>query len=242
MSFWFINATARSAWAAATTQQAQLEGLRDEWSGQMSVRYYSSADAHLATVTHATPIIDTTTTPRSLRLGAWVAESHVQDGAAAYAILAVPAGADILRCDVALAGAISDPGGRVRVDIGTTLRIQATASLPATDTPAWRAAMSATDTLYYVSSAADAGSVGYAPALTGAPTHFGATGSGGGAGTAGEDVMSGYSSGTLLADVGGGNGTMVFGTGGHTRLQNQMLGLDLNADAPVYSWWQEPYW
>ena len=137
MPFWHLDATARAAWAAATSQQAQLEGLRDEWSGQMSVRYYSSADAHLATVTHATPIVDTTTTPRSLRLGAWVAESHVQDGTAAYAILAVPAGADIVRAEVSLAGAISDPGGRVRVDIGTRLRIYAAASLPADDIPSW---------------------------------------------------------------------------------------------------------
>lgn len=131
--FSFQDSTARAAWAAATTQTAQLEGLRDEWAGQMSVRYYSAADAHLATVTHETPIVDTSTTPYSLRLGAWVAESHVQDGTAAYAILAVPAGADILRCDVTLAGPISDPGGRIRLDIGTTLRAYATASLPDID-------------------------------------------------------------------------------------------------------------
>ena len=137
MPFWHLDATARAAWAAATSQQAQLEGLRDEWSGQMSVRCYSAADAHLATVTHATPIVDTTTNPRSLILGAWVAESHVQDGAAAYAILAVPAGADILRADVSLAGAISDPGGRVRLDIGATLRVYATSTLQADVIPSW---------------------------------------------------------------------------------------------------------
>ena len=243
MSWSFISSTARAAWAAATSKQAQLEGLRDEWAGQMSVRYYSSADAHLATVTHATPIIDTTTTPYSLRLGAYVAQTDYSVGVAAYCVLAVPAGADIARADCSLAGpggAVTNPGGRVRTDIGTTLRVQATASLPAADTPAWRTAMASPDVLYYVSSAANAGSAGYAPALTGAPTHFGATASGGGAGTAGEDVMSGYSSGTLLADVGGGNGTMVFGTGGHTRLQNQMLGIDLNVDSPVYAWWHDP--
>ena len=92
------------------------------------------------------------------------------------------------------------------------------------------------DTLYYVSS----NGASEAPALTGAPTHFGATEGGSGAGTAGWDVMSGYSSGTLLADVGGPYGTMVYGTGGHTRLQNQLLGLDLNADNPTFSWYQQP--
>ena len=99
----------------------------------MSVRYYSSADAHLATVTHATPIIDTTTTPYSLRLGAYVAQTDYSVGVAAYCVLAVPAGADILRADCSLAGPggeVTNPGGRVRLDIGTTLRVQATAGLP----------------------------------------------------------------------------------------------------------------
>lgn len=104
--------------------------------------------------------------------------------------------------------------------------------------PAWRTAMTAEDTLYYVT----ADDPGDAPALTGVPTHYGLSAGGGGSGTAGYDVMSGYSSGTLLESVGGTHGTMVFGTGGHTRIQNQMLGLDLNDDAPTWFWWQEPYW
>lgn len=136
MSFYFLDSSARSAWLAATTQQAQLEGLRDEWSGQMSVRYYSSADAHLATVTHETPIVDTSTTPYSLKLGAYAAQTDYSVGVAAYCVLAVPAGADIARADCSLAGpggAVTNPGGRVRLDIGTRLRIEATSTLPATD-------------------------------------------------------------------------------------------------------------
>ena len=55
------------------------------------------------------------------------------------------------------------------------------------------------------------------------------------------DVMSGYSSGTLLEDVGGAFGTMIYGTGGHTRIQNQILKFDLSANSPTFGWYQQPY-
>lgn len=57
----------------------------------------------------------------------------------------------------------------------------------------------------------------------------------------GWDVMSGYSSGVLLEDVGGAAGTIVVGTGGHTRIQNNLLSLNLNDDSPGFDWWQQPY-
>jgi hypothetical protein len=103
--------------------------------------------------------------------------------------------------------------------------------------PAWRSAMTVTDRLYAVS---DTGPGWTSNALElPLPSHFGTsdqfTGSG-----AGWDVISGYSSGTLLEDVGGPWGTMVFGTGGHTRIQNQLLGLNLSTDTPAFSWWQQP--
>jgi len=103
--------------------------------------------------------------------------------------------------------------------------------------PAWRRAMTQSDRLYYVSAAA--------PGWTGGtlqrplPTQFG-PGEEDSQYGAGWDVLSGYSSGTWLEDVGGPWGTMVYGTGGHTRLQNQLLGLNLNPDSPAFSWWQQP--
>lgn len=101
--------------------------------------------------------------------------------------------------------------------------------------PAWRSAMTVADRLYYVS----AGIPGNTPGLNEPlPTHFGASGLGGSG--AGWDVISGYASGTLLEDVGGPFGSMVYATGGHTRLQNQILGLDLNADSPDFFWYQQP--
>jgi hypothetical protein len=103
--------------------------------------------------------------------------------------------------------------------------------------PAWRRAMAQKDRLYFVSAAA--------PGWTGGtlekplPTHFG-PGEEDTEYGAGWDVLSGYSSGTWLEDVGGPWGTMVYGTGGHTRFQNQLLGLNLSTDAPSFSWWQQP--
>ena len=102
--------------------------------------------------------------------------------------------------------------------------------------PAWRAAMSAADTLYYVGTSTPEN----APALPGMPTQFGASGAGNFG--AGWDVMSGYSSGTLIESLGGAFGSMVYGVGGHTRLQNQLLRFDLNQDDPTFSWWQQPTW
>jgi hypothetical protein len=58
----------------------------------------------------------------------------------------------------------------------------------------------------------------------------------------GWDVMTGYSSGVLLEDVGGPYGTLVIGTGGHTRLQNQLLSLNVSQDSPMFDWWQQPYY
>jgi hypothetical protein len=103
--------------------------------------------------------------------------------------------------------------------------------------PAWRQAMTQQDRLYYVSAAGPSWTGGTLNATL--PSHFGATAENEDYG-AGWDVMTGYSSGTLLEDVGGPWGTMVYGTGGHTRLQNQLLGLNLGAHSPAFSWWQQP--
>lgn len=102
--------------------------------------------------------------------------------------------------------------------------------------PAWRTAMSAEDTLYYVGTSTPES----APALSGMPTQFGSAGTG--SFGAGWDVISGYASGANLADVGGPFGKMVYGVGGHTRVQNQILSIDLNADDPTYGWWHQPTW
>lgn len=114
--------------------------------------------------------------------------------------------------------------------------IQATSTLPATDTPAWRSAMTVEDRLYYITAQAPS----YAPALT-LPTRFGNQGTQPATGTgSGWFIISGYASGTLLESVGGDYGTMVYGSGGHAVIANQLLGLDLNDDAPTWSWWHQP--
>lgn len=105
---------------------------------------------------------------------------------------------------------------------------------PTGDFPAWREAMTATDTLYNVSSGPpeDANpKIVWPNGLR--PYGFGDS-------NAGWDVMSGYSSGVLIEALGE-FGTMVYGTGGHTRLQNQLLSLNISDDAPEFDWFQQPY-
>jgi hypothetical protein len=118
-------------------------------------------------------------------------------------------------------------------------RITMRSSLPLTAEPAWRTAMTATDTLYYVGTSTPES----APALPSPhPTQFGQANGPPGDGFvgAGWDVMGGYSCGTRLDTVGGNYGTMVYGCGGHNRVQNQLLGFNLNQDDPTFSWWQLP--
>lgn len=102
--------------------------------------------------------------------------------------------------------------------------------------PAWRQAMTQTDRLYYVGTQTPEN----APALPGMPTQFGSSPSG--TYGSGWDVMSGYSGSTLIEDAGGPFGIYIHGTGGHNRVQNQILGFNLNLDDPTYTWWQQPTW
>ena len=64
MSFAFLDATARTAWGNATSWTGQLTAFRALWSGDVSVRYYTSGGTRLGTATHAGwDAIDTGTTP-----------------------------------------------------------------------------------------------------------------------------------------------------------------------------------
>ena len=102
--------------------------------------------------------------------------------------------------------------------------------------PAWRQAMTSLDTLYNVS-AAPPSQANSSIAFPGGIVPYGFSTNE----DYGWDVMSGYSSGVLLEDVGGPFGTMVFGTGGHTRIQNQILSLGISDDVPAFGWFQQPY-
>jgi len=141
VSFAFLDSTARTAWGNATTQTGQLAAFRALWSGDVSVRYYTSGGTHLGTATHSGwDAIDTSTTPYSVTLAGRPAWSRLADGTAAYCIVAVPGGADIIRADASLADAVSASTGVVNLDDAAGaagLRINATASLPALDLPTW---------------------------------------------------------------------------------------------------------
>ena len=134
-SFAFQDATARTAWGNATTQTGQLTAFRALWSGDVTVRYYTSGGTHLGTATHSGwDAIDTGTTPYSVTLAGRPAWSRLADGTAAYCIVAVPGGADIIRADVSLAKVVNASNGIVNLDDGAGaagLVVNATASLPA---------------------------------------------------------------------------------------------------------------
>lgn len=134
MTVSILHVGTAAALAACTTQQAQAEALAAVWSGDVAVRYYTSADALLGTATHAGWTIGGTTS-RHVTLGALSAWSPVQDGTAAYCVCAVPAGSDILRADVSLAGAVDDATGRV--NLAGALVIDMQGALPADALPSW---------------------------------------------------------------------------------------------------------
>lgn len=136
--FSFLDSTARSAWTAGTSEQAQLEALAALWSGNVEARYYSAGGTLLTTVQHAAWSIDTATDPRRLRLGAWVSESKSANGTAAYALVALPGSTVLVRCDASLAGQILSTNGRT--NLANELVIVATASLPADGLPTWMTA------------------------------------------------------------------------------------------------------
>lgn len=110
-------------------------------------------------------------------------------------------------------------------------RIVSAASLPS-----WRQAMTETDKLYNVGTATPS-QANPSIVFPGGVVPYGFTTDE----DYGRDVMSGYSSGVLIEDAGGSFGTLVFGTGGHTRIQNQILSLGISDDSPQFGWFQQPY-
>lgn len=98
--------------------------------------------------------------------------------------------------------------------------------------PAWRAAMSVPNTLYYAS----AGEPGTADASLVWP---------GGAAPSGQNAemgwwtMSGYSGGYFVPDHGA-FGSLVIGTGGHEAMGTELLRFNLSQDSPAFDWWQQP--
>lgn len=103
--------------------------------------------------------------------------------------------------------------------------------------PAWRSRISLPDTLYNVTdSGVVPNSANSGIVFKNNVIPYGFTLNG----LHGQDVMSGYSSGTLLEDVGGAFGTIVYGTGGHTRIGNNLLSLGISQDSPQFGWFQQP--
>lgn len=142
MSLEVLDSTTRTALGAATSQTGQLTALAAVWSGNVLVRYYTSADVLLGTATHSGwDAIDTGTTPYSRTLAGLASPYWTPSttGTATYCVVAVPSGADILRATLTSPISVI-AGSRVNLDDdagGSGLRINASASLPVDDMPAW---------------------------------------------------------------------------------------------------------
>ena len=236
MSFYFLDSTARSTWAAGTSEQGQLEALSGLWAGNVEVLYYTAGGTLLTTVLHDGLEINTATDPRRCYLGAYVSETKSADGTASYAILSLPSSTDILRCDVSLAGQILSTNGRTNLaDLAPGgLVILATASLPAADIPAWRTVMSDTDTVYEIGGlpSAAAGDIVWPSAgaentlYTGTDSNY-------------VYMHYGYGGSVYASDLGA-YGTMVFGTTGEAIFSEQLTQFPLTADSPAWTMFQQP--
>ncbi len=112
----------------------------------------------------------------------------------------------------------------------TSIRVVASGQLPA-----WRMAMTQNDRLYNVS-AAEPDQANSSIVFPGGVVPYGFTTNE----LYARDVISGYASGVLVEDVGGLYGTMIYGTGGHTRIQTQLLSLSISDDSPTFGWFQQP--
>jgi hypothetical protein len=233
----------RTARAAAVSQQGQCEVVRDAL-GSAPVLAVLGASGELSRVTMAAPTIDTEAEPREVLLGQVIPSALVHTATGTPTTVEIRNGSDvILRATAGTSGALVNFAGAVKAlcapSVGSGgIAIASDAALPPLYIPAWRTAMTETDRLYYVGT-----SVPYdAPALPGMPQSFGSSGTAPDSFGAGWDVISGYSSGTWLESESGAYGMMVYSTGGHTRLQNQILGFNLSLDDPTFTWWQQPTW
>lgn len=134
-----LDATTRANVRAATTQPTQLTAAVAPWGGgNVELEHRTSADVLLTTVTHGPWTINTETDPYQAQVGAYVSESKVASGTAAYVIAAVPAGAEILRQPVTMAAAISGTSGRTSLvpqSGATGLVVRASAGLPTSAIP-----------------------------------------------------------------------------------------------------------
>lgn len=136
MATTIVNEAASAAWSAATSQQAQLEGLDALFPSGPTLRYYTSGGTHLRTVTHAAGSINTSASPRTWSPGALVADTPVAAGTAAYVIAstAPSGGTDILRADIAPMTIVTGSRPNLQPQTGAAgLVVWATSSLPLID-------------------------------------------------------------------------------------------------------------
>ena len=103
----------------------------------------------------------------------------------------------------------------------------------ATPIPAWRTAMSATNTLYYASAGAPTTADGTIVWPGGAQPY-------GQNAEMGWWTMVGYSGGYFVPGLNGAHGSLIIGTGGHDAMGTELLRYNLSQDSPTFDWWQQP--
>ena len=130
------NGSAQTAWAAATSQTGQLAELSALWSGDVEIRGYSLAGTLLTTLTYSGWNTDTSEATYFLSLDTLTDESLAVNDVVRYCKAFIPGGVEVVAWDIS--PVVSSDLSKIAVN---GLRINATASLPATSTPTWRTAM-----------------------------------------------------------------------------------------------------
>lgn len=207
------NGSAQTAWAAATSQTGQLADMAANWSGNVEIRGYSLGGTLLITLTYSGWNTDTSGNPYFLELGTFVSESFSSEGAVRYCKAFIPGGAEILAWDISPVSS-----GKLKEVSVSGLVILATASLPATDLPTWLSSVP----------------VGQIVEISGtSPASY-------------TDAVNGFTSDSLILNAYSGfhiasDATVRLFGGGHTDYSgNEVLDVDLTADAPAIATFSAP--
>jgi hypothetical protein len=135
-----LHVPTRTAWFAATTQQAQLEAITAAFGGSPVTARLFGADGTLRrTMTYPALTIDTVASPRRIVIGPYAADSAITTGSLGRWVLRTAGGVDIMEAPAAVSGGtINHAGGDVRTLCPPSISgvtVTADAGLPAAPAP-----------------------------------------------------------------------------------------------------------
>jgi hypothetical protein len=142
MSLQILDATTRTAVAAATSQQAKCEALIAPWAGgNVTARLFAPDGTTLLRTLTLPPLTINSATPRSVVCGAYIADTHIATGTPGRWVFR-SGSTDIFSIDAGTSGASVNHLGAVKALCTPTIAgvlFTADASLPLTGLPSWLA-------------------------------------------------------------------------------------------------------